>query len=60
VLLRALSGATLRIGHHVLRPVGMSGWSRVVFRREDTHEAHTLPIDALLPHLDAWEKAAVD
>jgi hypothetical protein len=55
VLMRAVSGARLRIGPHVLRPVGMSGWSRVVFEREHGGVRHALSLDVLLPHLDEWE-----
>jgi hypothetical protein len=58
VLIRALSGAPLRIGHHVLTPLGTRGWSRVIFRREDDGTRHTLSLDALLPHLAAWERGA--
>jgi hypothetical protein len=53
VLMRAVSGAHLRIGPHVLRPVGMSGWSRVVFDWSGTR--HVMSLDALLPYLDDWE-----
>jgi hypothetical protein len=60
VLIRALSGAPLRIGRHVLTPVGTRGWSRVVFRREDDGTRHTLSLDALLPHLDAWESGTAE
>src|SRR5688500_13340514 len=58
LLIAALSGAPLRIGRHVLTPLGTRGWSRVVFRREHDGTRHTLSLDALLPHLDAWERGA--
>ena len=57
VLIRALSGTPLRIGRHLLTPLGTRGWSRVVFRREHDGSRHTLSLDALLPHLDDWERA---
>ena len=38
-----------------LRPVGMSGWSAIVFQRGD-HRREVIAIDDLLPHLDAWER----
>ncbi|WP_256373039.1 hypothetical protein [Ramlibacter montanisoli] len=38
-----------------LRPVGMSGWSAIVFQREDNRR-ELIAIDDLLPHLDAWER----
>ena len=56
VLIRALAGTPLRIGRHVLTPLGTMGWTRVVFRREDDGGRETLSLDALLPHLDAWER----
>jgi len=55
VLIRALSGAPLHIGRHRLTPLGTRGWSRVVFRRDGDGKQHSLSLDALLPHLDAWE-----
>ena len=58
VLIRALSGARLRIGRQVLTPLGTRGWSRVVFRREDDGAYQTMTLDALLPHLDEWEREA--
>jgi hypothetical protein len=56
VLIRALSGAPLRIGRELLTPLGTRGWSRVVFRRETDGRRQTLSLDALLPHLEAWER----
>jgi hypothetical protein len=37
-----------------LRPVGMSGWSAIVFRREDNGR-EVIAIDDLIGHLDEWE-----
>ncbi|MGH7506802.1 MAG: hypothetical protein ACRELX_14190, partial [Longimicrobiales bacterium] len=37
-------------------PVGMRGWSEVVFRREPEGTRHVFPIDGLLRHLEAWER----
>jgi hypothetical protein len=56
VLIQALSGAPLRVGRHVLTPIGTRGWSRVVFRREGDGVRETWSIDALLPYLDGWER----
>lgn len=56
VLIRALSGAPLRVGRDVLTPLGTRGWSRVVFRREADGGRETWSLDALLPYLDAWER----
>ncbi len=41
-----------------LKPIGMRGWSQVVFRREGDRTRHTFSIDYLLAHLDAWERAS--
>ena len=56
VLIRALSGAPLRIGRQVLTPLGTRGWSRVVVRRAHDGARQTMTLDALLPYLDAWER----
>lgn len=55
VVIRAVSGQQLRINGHRLHPVGMSGWSAIVFRRED-HRREVIAIDDLLHHLDDWER----
>ena len=54
VVMRAVSGQQLRVGAQRLQPVGMSGWSAVVFRREDNRR-EVIAIDDLVQHLDAWE-----
>jgi hypothetical protein len=56
VLIRALSGTPLRIGPHVWTPLGTRGWTRVVFRRDHDGARQTMSLDALLPHLEAWER----
>jgi hypothetical protein len=56
VLMRALSGAPLRIGGDLLTPLGTRGWSQVVFRRQHDGRQETLSLDTLLPHLDDWER----
>ena len=55
VVIRAISGQQLRIDGQRLRPVGMSGWSAVVFRRDDNRR-EVIAIDDLVEHLDAWEQ----
>ena len=55
VVIRAVSGRQLRINGQRLRPVGMSGWSAVVFQGEDNRR-EVIAIDDLLPHVDAWER----
>lgn len=54
VLARAVSGQHLHVGAHRYTPVGLRGWSAVVFRREDG-ERRTVSVDALLQHLARWE-----
>jgi hypothetical protein len=56
VLIRAISGRRLRVNGHWHTPVGMRGWSEVVFRRDDGARS-VVPVDALLGHLDAWERS---
>lgn len=53
VVLRAVSGQALRIGDRQLRPVGMDGWSAVVFQREDGAR-EVIPIDDLTAYLGHW------
>jgi hypothetical protein len=57
VLIRAISGQRLRLGGRTLRPVGMKGWSAVVFRPENGRGRTVLSIDELTRHLDDWERA---
>jgi hypothetical protein len=56
VMIRAISGQRLVLDGHAYTPVGMRGWSEVVFRRDDTGTRHTLSIDFLVRHLDQWER----
>jgi hypothetical protein len=55
VVMRAISGQHLRIDGQHLRPVGMSGWSAIVFRREDNRR-EVIAIDDLVERLDEWER----
>lgn len=54
VLIHAIRGERLRIAGRWYTPVGMRGWSRVVFRCEDDGTRHVVPIDYLLRHLGQW------
>lgn len=56
VVMRAVAGRELRMNGQRLRPVGMSGWSAIVFEREDQGR-EVIAIDDLIPHLEAWERA---
>jgi hypothetical protein len=53
VVMRAVAGRPLRRAGRRLQPVGMSGWSAVVFRREDARR-EVIAIDELVRHLDDW------
>ncbi|GAB3651729.1 hypothetical protein [Ramlibacter alkalitolerans] len=55
VVMRAVSGQQLGLDGERLRPVGMSGWSAVVFRREDNRR-EVIAIDDLIARLDEWER----
>jgi hypothetical protein len=55
VVMRAVSGQHLRIDGRQLRPVGMDGWSAIVFQREDRRR-EVIAIDDLVRHLEAWER----
>lgn len=56
VLARAVSGKKLHMFGRWYTPVGMRGWSQVVFRRDGDRTRHVFPIDYLLRHLDDWER----
>lgn len=51
VLIHALSGKKLRLNGNVFRPVGMRGWSEVVFVQESDGSRHSFPIDFLVRQL---------
>jgi hypothetical protein len=55
VVMRAISGQQLRLKGQRLRPVGMSGWSAIVFRREDDRR-EVIAIDDLVDRLHDWER----
>ncbi len=55
VLIRAISGQHLRMHGQTFIPVGMRGWSQVVFRRADNGRRHVFSIDYLINHLRDWE-----
>lgn len=58
VLTRAISGEQLELGRETYVPVGMQGWSHVVFQRAADKSRHVLSLDFLLAHLDDWESGA--
>ncbi|MDB5750834.1 MAG: hypothetical protein JWP65_1255 [Ramlibacter sp.] len=55
VVIRAVCGRQLRIDGQRLRPVGMHGWSAIVFRREDNRR-QVIALDDLVAHLEEWER----
>lgn len=55
VVLNAISGGELRLNGQRLQPVGMQGWSAIVFQRPDRRR-EVVAIDDLIPHLEAWER----
>ena len=55
VVIRAVSGEHLHRNGQRLQPVGMSGWSAIVFQREDKRR-EVIAIDDLIAHLDEWER----
>lgn len=56
VLIRAIAGDVLRLHGHDYRPIGMRGWSEVVFERLPEGTRHRVPLDFLLQHLEQWER----
>jgi len=58
VLGHAISGERLRLDREVYIPVGMEGWSHVVFRRARDRTRHVMSLDDLLDHLDDWDAGA--
>jgi hypothetical protein len=56
VLLRAISGAPLKLPDGVYVPTGMRDWSHVVFRRLRDGTTHVYSFDFLLGHVDRWER----
>jgi hypothetical protein len=58
VLGHAISGERLKMDREVYTPVGMQGWSHVVFRRDRDKSRHVMSLDYLLDHLDEWDSGA--
>ena len=58
VLGHAIAGRRVRIGGAWHRPVGVRGWTHVVFRREHDGARRVQSLDDLLVHLDAWDRGA--
>lgn len=58
VLGHAINGERLRLDREVYIPVGMQGWSHVVFRRDRDQTRHVMSLDHLLDHLEDWDAGA--
>lgn len=58
VLGHAINGERLELDREVYIPVGMDGWSRVVFKRPRDQTRHVMSFDYLLDHLDDWDSGA--
>jgi hypothetical protein len=59
ILIRAISGHRLHLAGQWYTPVGMRGWSKVVFRRLGDKSRHVFTLDFLLGHLRDWERTAL-
>jgi hypothetical protein len=53
VVRRAIAGLHLRLAGRQLQPVGMRGWSGIVFQ-DDAHRRTTMAIDDLVAHVRRW------
>jgi hypothetical protein len=55
VFIRAIARERLRLGDDWYTPVGMRGWSHVIFRRDRDQTRHAFSLDFLLRRLDDWD-----
>jgi hypothetical protein len=60
IIIRAVSGQHLHLQGQTYQPVGLRGWTEVVFRRTADHTRHVFSFDYLLQHLDDWERLNVE
>ena len=58
VLTNAIAGHRVRMGGSWHTPIGVRGWTHVVFRRERDGARRVRSLDAMLEHLDAWDRTA--
>lgn len=54
VVLKTMKHKPLTLGRERFTPVGMRGWSRVVFTRDRDGARTVLPLDTLVHHLGDW------
>jgi len=55
VFIRAISRRKLKLERDWYTPIGMRGWSHVIFRRDRDQTRHVFSLDYLLGHLDDWD-----
>ena len=58
VLGHAIAGRRVRMDGSWHRPIGVRGWSHVVFRRESDGMRSVMSLDEMLAHLGAWDRTA--
>ena len=58
VLSHAIAGRRVRMDGSWHRPIGVRGWTHVVFRRERDGVRRVMSLDEMLAHLDAWDRTA--
>jgi hypothetical protein len=58
VVSNAVAGRRVRIAGEWHKPIGVRGWTHVVFRREADGARRVRSLDDLLVHLDAWDRSA--
>jgi hypothetical protein len=58
VLGNAIAGRRVRMGGAWHKPVGVRGWTHVVFKREHDGARRVRSLDDMLVHLDAWDRSA--
>jgi hypothetical protein len=54
VMLNAIEARPIELSHERWTPIGVRGWSRVVFRRDRDGAQTVLPLDTLVEHLERW------
>lgn len=54
VLIRAIAGRRLRLNGRWYVPIGMQGWSLVIFREEESQKRRIFSVDELVGLLDRW------
>ena len=55
VMINAVESRPLMLAHERWTPIGVRGWSRVVFKRDRDGARMVLPLDTLVDCLDQWD-----